>query len=226
MQLSCNLLGNDHELLEGKTATSVGATVQDVLEGNGEDVGLLGTGEVGDVDVERDTLLSGSSLGNSQGDTEDGVGTQVTLVGGAVELVEELVNLGLVLDIDALLDESRANGLVDVLHGLEDTYSNHAIRFDSNRQGCIVCTYPCRPSGSCHHHGAQQPRAGLDFQLASLFSSQLGDDRSERTGGGTRGDNGAVQTGLGDNVHLNGGVAARVVHGASVNLGDRHDGTG
>lgn len=31
-----------------------------------------------------------------------------------------------------------------------------------------------------------------------------------------------MQAGLGDNVHLNGGVTARVVHGTSVNLGDRH----
>lgn len=31
-----------------------------------------------------------------------------------------------------------------------------------------------------------------------------------------------MEAGLGDNVHLNGGVAARVVHGTGVNLGDRH----
>lgn len=99
----------------------MGTTVQDVLEGNGQDVGLLGAGEVGDVSVERDALLGGSGLGDSQGDTEDGVGTKVTLVGGTVELVEELVNLGLVLDIDVLLDESGADGLVDVLDGLQDT---------------------------------------------------------------------------------------------------------
>lgn len=43
-----------------------------------------------------------------------------------------------------------------------------------------------------------------------------------RTSGSTRGNNGTVQAGLGDNVHLNGGVTARVVHGTSVNLGDRH----
>jgi hypothetical protein len=31
-----------------------------------------------------------------------------------------------------------------------------------------------------------------------------------------------VKAGLGDNVHLNGGVTARVVHGTSVDLRDRH----
>ena len=99
----------------------MGATVQDVLEGNREDVGLLGTGQIGDVSVERDTLLSSTSLGDSQADTQDGVGTQVVLVGGAIELVEELVDLGLVLDIQVLLDDGRANLVVDIGDGLQDT---------------------------------------------------------------------------------------------------------
>jgi hypothetical protein len=47
---------DDHELLEGETATSVGATVEDVHEGNGEDIRLLGSGEVGDVSVQRNAL--------------------------------------------------------------------------------------------------------------------------------------------------------------------------
>jgi hypothetical protein len=116
-----DLRGNNHELLEGKTATGVGATVQDVLEGDGQDEGLLGSGKVGDVSVEGNTLLSGGSLGNGQGDTEDGISTELALVGGSIELVQELVNLGLVLDIDVLLDEGGANDVVDVLDGTEDT---------------------------------------------------------------------------------------------------------
>lgn len=101
----------------------MGTTIQDVLEGDGEDIGLLGTGKVGDVSVERDTLLSSTSLGNGQADTEDGVGTKVLLVGRAVELVQELVNLGLVLNIEVLLDDGRSDLLVDVGDGLGDTYS-------------------------------------------------------------------------------------------------------
>lgn len=120
-----HLLGNDHEFLESQTATGVGTTVQDVLEGDGEDIGLLGSGEVGDVSVEGNTLLGSTSLGNGQADTQDGVGTEVGLVGGAIKLVEELINLGLVLHIDVLLDEGRANGLVNVLDGLENTCSCH-----------------------------------------------------------------------------------------------------
>lgn len=116
-----DLLGNNHELLEGETATGVGATVQDVLEGDGQDEGLLGSGKVGDVSVEGNTLLSGGSLGNGERNTEDGVGTELALVGGSIKLVQELVNLGLVLNVDVLLDEGGANDVVDVLDGVEDT---------------------------------------------------------------------------------------------------------
>jgi hypothetical protein len=44
----------------------------------------------------------------------------------------------------------------------------------------------------------------------------------QQTSRGTRWDNGPVETSLGDDVDLNGGVTARVVDGACVNLLDRH----
>lgn len=116
-----NVRRNDHELLESHAATSVGATVQDVHEGNGQNVGLLGAGQVGDVSVERDTLLSGGGLSNGHGDTEDGVGTELSLVLGSIELVEESIDSGLVLDVDVLLDQSRGDLVVDVGNGLGDT---------------------------------------------------------------------------------------------------------
>lgn len=43
-----------------------------------------------------------------------------------------------------------------------------------------------------------------------------------RTRGSARGDNGAVEAALSDDVNLNGGVAARVVDRAGVDLGDGH----
>jgi len=129
------LPGDNHELLEGKTATGVGATVDDVHEGNGKNVGLLGAGKVADVSVERDTLLGGGSLGHSHGDTKDGVGTNLGLVGGAIELVEESVNGGLVLDVEVLLDESGSNDLVDVGNSL-----GHTWRSSSDLCLWIVCS--------------------------------------------------------------------------------------
>jgi hypothetical protein len=43
-----------------------------------------------------------------------------------------------------------------------------------------------------------------------------------RTGGSSRGDNGTVETGLGNDVDLDSGIATRVVDVASVDLADRH----
>lgn len=46
--------------------------------------------------------------------------------------------------------------------------------------------------------------------------------KAKHTGGSTRGDNGAVQASLGDNVDLDGRVATRVVDVAGVDLGNGH----
>jgi hypothetical protein len=43
-----------------------------------------------------------------------------------------------------------------------------------------------------------------------------------RTGGGSRRNDGAVKTGLGNDIDLDGGVAARVVDHAALDLADRH----
>lgn len=123
--------------MESKTATGVRATVEDILDymvskagyvcsdikltGDGENVGLLGAGQVGDVCVEGYTLLGGCGLCDGHGDTENGVGTELLLVLGSIELVQERVNGGLVLDIDGLLDQSRGNDVVDVADSLGDT---------------------------------------------------------------------------------------------------------
>jgi hypothetical protein len=92
--------------------------------GNGQNVGLLGAGQVGDVSVERDTLLGSGGLSNGHGDTEDGVGAELGLVLGAIELVQESINGGLVLDVESLLDQSGGNLLVDVGDSLGHTLAS------------------------------------------------------------------------------------------------------
>lgn len=63
-------------------------------------------------------LVGGSSLRDSHGDTEDGVSTELALVGGTVELDEEVINLPLGGDGELGVDQSGGNDLVDVLDGL------------------------------------------------------------------------------------------------------------
>jgi hypothetical protein len=138
----------------------------EVLTGDGENVGLLGASQVGDVCVERDALLGSRSLCDGHGDTENGVGTELLLVLRAIKLVQESINSRLVLDVDGLLDEGRGNGVVDVGNSL-----------------CHTLTTP------------------LGFVSIAEFAGLVG------AGGGTGRDDGTVQTGLGDNVNLNGWVA-------------------
>jgi hypothetical protein len=101
--------------------TSVVPKPEGWLTGYRENVGLLGTSQVGDVCVERNTLLSGCGFCNGHGNTKNGVSTELLLVLGAIELVQESIDSGLVLDVDALLDQGRSDGVVDVANSLGDT---------------------------------------------------------------------------------------------------------
>jgi hypothetical protein len=106
--------------LDSPKKRSNSPAVQHVHEGNREDIRLLGASEVRDVGVEGHTLLGSAGLGNGQAHTKNGVGTKLGLVGGTIEVDQELVDLGLVLDVNVLLDDRGSNDLVDVLDGLED----------------------------------------------------------------------------------------------------------
>jgi hypothetical protein len=65
-------------------------------------------------------LLSSTSFGNSQTDTENGVGTEFSLVGGAVQAVKEFVDLRLILHIEIGFDNLGRDDRVHVLDGLEN----------------------------------------------------------------------------------------------------------
>ena len=113
--------GDEHEFLEGELVAGVGATVDDVEARGGEDVGGLDARELSEVLVEGDALLSRTGLGNSDRDTEDGVRAELALVGGAVELDQEVVDLLLLGDLEARLNKLGCDGVVDVGDGLENT---------------------------------------------------------------------------------------------------------
>ena len=65
-------------------------------------------------------LLCSTRLGGGETDAEHGIGAELLLVGAAVGLVQEVVDGRLVLDVEVGLDQRRAQGVVDVGHGLED----------------------------------------------------------------------------------------------------------
>lgn len=203
----------------------MGATVEHVLEGNGKDVGLLGAREVRDVGIQRNPLLSSSGLCDGHADTEDGIGTELLLVLGSIELVEELIDGGLVLDVDLLLDEGRCDDVVDVGNGLGNTLTtplgcdlNQRMSSELSKTGprqayrssCDV-TWELRKPGHVTVSWVRLTLVAI-AELASLV----------RASGGTGRHDCAVQTGLANEVDLDGRVTARVVHGTGVDLGDGH----
>jgi len=113
--------GENHEFLHGELVTGMRTTVDNVESRNGKNERLLGTREISKVNVERDTLITSSSLGNSKRDTKDGISTELTLVGSTIELDEEVINSLLFGNGDLGINELRTNDIVNIGNSLEDT---------------------------------------------------------------------------------------------------------
>ena len=94
------------------------APVDDVHHGNGKHIGVATT----DVFVEGKVEVVGSSLGNSEGNAEDGVCAEVRLGIGTVELEHSLVDGNLVEGAHTL--EGFSDGAVYVGDSLEDTFAH------------------------------------------------------------------------------------------------------
>jgi hypothetical protein len=116
--------GQDHELLESQGVTSVGPSVDNVERRGRQGERSLDAGDLSQVLVQGDTLLGGTGLADGHRDTEDGVGSQLALVGGSVELDEEVVDLLLLGDLETRLDEGLGDDVVDVRDGLGDTLAH------------------------------------------------------------------------------------------------------
>src|SRR5581483_3372307 len=103
--------GHDHELLEVDGVVGVGAPVDHVHHGHGQDVGV-GPAHVA---VDGQLQLVGRGLGHGQAGAEDGVGAQACLVRGAVQVDEGGVHAPLVQGLHAL--DGAGDLVVDVAHG-------------------------------------------------------------------------------------------------------------
>lgn len=105
----------NHELLDVNVGIGVGTTVEDVHHWNGQHVGVRSA----EVLVQRELRTVSSSMSSSQGDTKDGVSTQLALVVGSVELDHDLVDNALLTRVTA--EHLLGDLLVDVLNSLENT---------------------------------------------------------------------------------------------------------
>lgn len=91
--------------------------------------------------TKKSYLFSGTSFGNSQADSQNGIGTELALVRGTVKPIEESVDLGLILNINVLLDQGRANDGVDILNSLGDTLTTPLGLIAITELNGLVLTY-------------------------------------------------------------------------------------
>lgn len=117
------------------------STVDDVHAWGRKLVRSLLAGKLGEVDVQRDALrihrksgvvqteamfqithlLCCAGLSDSHGDTKDGVGAELALVGRTVGLDEEVIDSLLVGDLETRVDERGTKDLDNVLYSLADS---------------------------------------------------------------------------------------------------------
>jgi hypothetical protein len=109
--------GHDHELLEVDVGVCVGAAVEDVHHGRGEEAGV----DAAEVAVERELEREGRGAGAGHGDGEDGVGSEPGLVLGAVDGDHGGVDEALVGGVHA--GEFGGEDGLYVFNGLEDTFA-------------------------------------------------------------------------------------------------------
>jgi hypothetical protein len=68
--------------------------------------------------VERNTLFSSTGLRDGNGDTKDGISTELAFVGGTVKFDEEIVNFFLRGDDEVRIGQRWCDNIVDITDGL------------------------------------------------------------------------------------------------------------
>lgn len=89
----------------------------------------------------RAYLLCSSSLRDGQTDSENGIGAKLILVGCTVKAVQKRIDLGLVLDINGFLDQSRSDDGVDIVNGLADALASPLGLVTISELAGLVLTY-------------------------------------------------------------------------------------
>ncbi len=162
--------GTDHEFLESDGSVGVSATVDDVHHGNRENIGV-GAAEVA---VQRHAQFCGSSLGNSQGNAQDGVGAQLALGSGAVQLDHGLIDGALLSSVHA--DDLGSDYLVHIVYGLENALAAIALFVSITELQGLVLT-----GGSARGNGSYTNKTGIkgNFNFDGRISAGIQDLSTE-----------------------------------------------
>mmetsp|Transcript_35776 Transcript_35776/g.82841 ORF Transcript_35776/g.82841 Transcript_35776/m.82841 type:complete len:509 (-) Transcript_35776:20-1546(-) len=114
---------NHEELLERELVARVLATVNDIEARDWHrELAAVVASKVRVVLEQWDLLSTSAGLGHGERRAEDGVGAEVALVRGAIEIDHEVVNALLVTRI--LADKSRGDGVVHVPNSAKDTLTH------------------------------------------------------------------------------------------------------
>ncbi len=122
----------------------MGAAVDDVHHRDGEHIGV----GAADIAVQGDVEVVGGSVGNCEAHAEDGVGAELALGGGAVELDHSLVN-GALLKSGHTYD-SGGNDVVHVGNSLEDALAEVALLVAVAKLEGFVLAGGCSRRNSCY----------------------------------------------------------------------------
>ena len=157
---------HDHEFLDVDVVVGVGAAVDDVHHRQGQ---YAGVGPA-DVLVERQAGFFGGGLGHGQRDAQDGVGAQLALVFGAVQLDHAHVDADLVDGVHA--DQVFGDDVVDVVDGLEDALAEVALLV------AVAQLHGLALAGGCagrHGGAAEGARLQIDFHLQGRIAAGIKD---------------------------------------------------
>ncbi len=160
----------DHELLESDRSIGVSTTVNDVHHGNRENISV-GAAQVA---VQGHAQLCGSSLGNGQGNAQDGVGAQLALGRRTVQFDHGFVDGALLRGIHA--DDFRSNHLVHVVNSFQDTLAAIALFVAVAELKSLVFT-----GGSAGRNGSNTNKTGIqgNFNFDGRISAGIQDFSTE-----------------------------------------------
>jgi hypothetical protein len=163
--------GDDHEFLDIDGGVGVGAAVDDVHHGDGQGVGI----EAAEVAVQRDFEGVGGGAGDGHGDAEHGVGAELGLGFGAVELEQGGIDGGLVAGIHA--GERLGDGAVDVLDGLEGAFAEIALGVAvAQFEGFVDAGGGAGGDGGAAEHAAGKDDIGFEGGIAAGVEDFAGAD--------------------------------------------------
>ena len=152
---------HDHEFLDVDRGIGVRATVHDVHHGHRQGLGIdaAQVAEQGLADAFRGRLGAGQRNG------EDGVGAQLLLGRGAVQLDHDAVHAGLVKHLHA--DQLRGDQLIGIFDGLAHALAQVAFLVAIAQLDRLVLAGRCAGGDRrTAHHAAIQHHIRLDSRVA------------------------------------------------------------